>query len=35
MVKKINVAATRNGVELNLPKNYIVKINNEVVKIAY
>ena len=37
MVKKINVAATRTGVELNLPKkgNYIVKINNEVVIIHF
>lgn len=37
LVKKLNANSASNGVELNLPKkgNYIVKVNNEVTKIAY
>lgn len=37
LVKKLNTNSSSNGLELNLPKkgNYLVKVNNEVVKIAY
>ena len=37
LVKKLNANNVSSGLELNLPKkgNYLVKVNNEVVKIAY
>ena len=37
IIKTITTKASSNGIELNLPKkgNYLVKVNNEVVKIAY
>ena len=37
LVKKVNANNISNGLELNLPKkgNYLVKVNSEVVKIAY
>ncbi len=37
LVKKFNANNVSSGLELNLPKkgNYLVKVNNEVVKIAY
>ena len=37
LVKKVNANNVSSGLELNLPKkgNYLVKVNNEVVKIAY
>ena len=37
LVKKLNVNSTSSGLELNLPKkgNYILKLNDEVIKFAY
>ena len=37
LVKKLNANNVSSGLELNLPKkgNYLVKVNHEVVKIAY
>lgn len=37
VIKNISVKASTNGIELNLPKkgNYILKLNDEVIKFAY
>lgn len=37
VVKSINTPSSTAGVDLNLPKkgNYLIKVNNEVIKIAY
>lgn len=37
IIKAMNVKSSTNGVELNLPKkgNYLLKVNDEVIKFAY
>ena len=37
VIKTISAKASTNGIELNLPKkgNYILKLNDEVIKFAY
>ena len=37
VIKTITTKASTNGIELNLPKkgNYILKLNDEVIKFAY
>ena len=37
IIKTITTKASSNGIELNLPKkgNYILKLNDEVIKFAY